>query len=148
MPACSVASVMSDSAIPWTVACQAPQSMRLSSQEYWSGLPFPSPGELPDPGIEPKSPAGPVLQADYFLLSHEGSPSYSNYLRSIQVINICDLLTRYYLECSTIDSYRENSNFSSKSIKYIYIIYRYIKYKCINKYIYICTHAWYTCMHM
>ena len=39
------------------------------------------------------------------------------------MINICDLLTRYYLECSTIDSYRENSNFSSKSIKYIYIIY-------------------------
>ena len=46
---------------PWTVACQVPLSMGLSRQEYWSGLPFPSPGNLPDPGIEPGSPA---LQAD------------------------------------------------------------------------------------
>ena len=46
---------------PWTVACQAPLSMGFSRQEYWSGLPFPSPGDLPDPGIEPGSPA---LQAD------------------------------------------------------------------------------------
>ena len=40
---------------PWTVACQAPLSMGFSRQEYWSGLPFPSPGDLPDPGIQPKS---------------------------------------------------------------------------------------------
>ena len=43
-------------ATPWTVAYQAPQSMRFSRQEYWSGLPFPSPGDLPDPGIKPVSP--------------------------------------------------------------------------------------------
>ena len=49
-------SVVSDSATPWTVAHQAPQSMGFSRQEYWSGLPFPSPGDLPDPGIEPRSP--------------------------------------------------------------------------------------------
>ena len=42
---------------PWTVAHQAPQSMGFSRQEYWSGLSFPSPGGLPDPGIEPRSPA-------------------------------------------------------------------------------------------
>ena len=42
---------------PWTVAHQAPPSMEFSRQEYWSGLPFPSPGDLPDPGIEPRSPA-------------------------------------------------------------------------------------------
>ena len=47
---------------PWTVACQAPLSMGFSTQEYWSGLPFPSLGDLPDPGIEPGSLA---LQADY-----------------------------------------------------------------------------------
>ena len=41
---------------PWTVAHQAPQSMEFSRQEHWSGLPFPSPGDLPDPGIEPGSP--------------------------------------------------------------------------------------------
>ena len=42
---------------PWTVALQAPQSMEFSRQEYWSGLPFPSPGDLPKPGIKPRSPA-------------------------------------------------------------------------------------------
>ena len=42
---------------PWTIAHQAPLSMEFSSQEYWSGLPFPFPGDLPDPGIEPVSPA-------------------------------------------------------------------------------------------
>ena len=44
-------------ATPWTVACQAPLSMEFPSQEYWSGLPFSPPGALPDPGIEPASPA-------------------------------------------------------------------------------------------
>ena len=44
-------------ATPWTVAYQAPPSMGFSRQEYWSGLPFPSPGDLPDPGIKPRSPA-------------------------------------------------------------------------------------------
>jgi len=46
---------------PWTAAYQAPLSMGFFWQEYWSGLPFPSPGDLPDPGIEPRSP---TLQAD------------------------------------------------------------------------------------
>ena len=45
----------------WTIAYQAPQSMEFSRQEYWSGLPFPSPGDLPNPGIEPGSP---TLQVD------------------------------------------------------------------------------------
>ena len=48
-------------ATPWTAAYQAPPSMGFSRQEYWSGLLFPSPGDLPNPGIEPRSPA---LQAD------------------------------------------------------------------------------------
>ena len=48
-------------ATPWTVAYKAPPSMGFSRQEYWSGLPFPSPGDLPNPGIKLKSPA---LQAD------------------------------------------------------------------------------------
>ena len=54
-------SALSNSATPWTVAYQALQSMGFSRQEYWSGLPFHSPGDLPNPGIEPKSP---TLQAD------------------------------------------------------------------------------------
>ena len=57
-------SVMSDSETPWVVDHQAPLSMEFSRQEYWSGLPFPSPGDLPAPGTEPQSP---VLQADSLL---------------------------------------------------------------------------------
>ena len=57
-------------ATPWTVGHQAPPSMGFSRQEYWSGLPFPSPGDLPDPGIEPRSP---VLQADALTSEPQGS---------------------------------------------------------------------------
>ena len=56
----------------WTLAHQAPLSMRFSRQDYWSGLPCLSPGDLPDPGIEPTFPAAPALQADSLLLSHWG----------------------------------------------------------------------------
>ena len=47
--------------ILWTVACQAPPSMRFSRQEYWNGLPCPPPGDLPDTGIEPMSSVSPAL---------------------------------------------------------------------------------------
>ena len=53
---------------PWTIACQDPLSMGLSWQEYWSGLPFPPPGDPPDPEIQPMSPAAPVLAGG--LLNH------------------------------------------------------------------------------
>ena len=58
-------------ATPWTVARQAPLSMGFSRQEYWSGLPFPSPGDLPNSGMEPGSPA---LQADSLLSEPPGKP--------------------------------------------------------------------------
>ena len=58
---------------PWTVAYQAPWSMGFSRQEYWNGLPFPSPGDLLDPGIEPGSPA---LQADALLSELPGKPDH------------------------------------------------------------------------
>ena len=63
-------------ATPWTIACQAPLSMGFSSQEYWSGLPCPPPGDLPDPGIKPVSPA---LQADSLLSDPWGKPIYHVY---------------------------------------------------------------------
>ena len=56
---------------PWTVTCQAPLSMGFSRQEYWSGLPFPSPGYLPDPAIEAGSQA---LQADALPFEPPGKP--------------------------------------------------------------------------
>ena len=59
-------------ATPWTVTCQAPLSMGFSRQEYWSGLPFPSPGDLPKTGIEPRSPA---LRADSLPSEPPGKPS-------------------------------------------------------------------------
>ena len=58
---------------PWTVAHQAPPSMEFSRQEYWSWLPFPSPGDLPDLGIEPWSPA---LRADALLSEPPGNTSH------------------------------------------------------------------------
>ena len=58
-------------AIPWTVAHQAPLSIRFLRQEYWSGLPFPSPGDLPDQGIKPASPA---LAGRFFTTEPPGKP--------------------------------------------------------------------------
>ena len=58
-------------ATPWTVAYQAPLSMGFSRQEYWSGLPFPSPGDLPNPGIKPRAPA---LQRDALPSEPPGKP--------------------------------------------------------------------------
>ena len=58
-------------AIPWTVAYQAPPSMEFSRQEYWSGLPFPAPGDLPNPRIEPGSPTS---EADTLSSEPPGKP--------------------------------------------------------------------------
>ena len=57
---------------PWTVVRQAPLPMEFSRQEYWRGLPFPSPGDLPNPGIKPRSPA---LQADSLPFEPAGKPN-------------------------------------------------------------------------
>ena len=62
-------------ATPWTVTCRAPPSMGFSRQEYWSGLPFPSPGDLPNPGIEPRSS---VLQADTLPSEPPGKTFYKS----------------------------------------------------------------------
>ena len=61
----------------WLVAHQGPLSMGFSRQEYWSGLPFPPPGDLPEPGIEPMSPTSPTQQGDSSLLSHWSSTATS-----------------------------------------------------------------------
>ena len=66
---CQVTSVMSDSATLPTVARQAPLSTGFSRQEYWGGLPFPSPGDLPNPGIEPMSLMSPELAGGFFPIS-------------------------------------------------------------------------------
>ena len=67
---------------PWTVACQIPLSMGFSRQEYWSGLPFPSPGDLPDPGIKSTSPA---LAAGFFTTELPGKPNNNSITYSIDL---------------------------------------------------------------
>ena len=62
-------------ATPWTVTHQVPLSMEFSRQEYWSGYPFPSPRDLPNPGIKPRSPA---RQADSLPGEPQGKPSIKN----------------------------------------------------------------------
>ena len=72
-------------ATPWTVAHQASPSMGFSRQEYWSKLSFPSPGDLPDPGIEPGSPA---LQADALTSDPGGKPREVPYIWSTSSLSI------------------------------------------------------------
>ena len=60
----------------WTAAHQVPLSMGFSRQEYWSGLPFPTPGDLPDPGLEPASPVPPALAGGFFTLEPPGKPTW------------------------------------------------------------------------
>ena len=72
-------------ATPQTMACQAPLSMGFPRDEYWSGLPFLSPGYVPDPGIEHKSPA---LQADSSMLSYRGSHPQSSATPNLLSVSI------------------------------------------------------------
>ena len=80
-----VCSVMSDSATPWSVACQATLSIGFSRQEYWSGLPLPPPGDLPDPGIKPVSLAhiSHALQSDSLHTEPSGKLILNIYLTYI-----------------------------------------------------------------
>ena len=69
-------SVMSDTfATPWTVACQSPLSREFSRQQYWSGLLFPSPGDLPDPRVEPLSLVSPASAGRFFTIVPLGQAS-------------------------------------------------------------------------
>ena len=65
---------MSNSVTPWTVAHQAPLSIGFSRQKYWSRLPFPPPGDLPDPGIKPASLVSPALAGRFFTTEPPGNP--------------------------------------------------------------------------
>ena len=66
MCVCDVLSLVQIFVTPWTVALQALLCMGFPRQEYWSGIPFPPPGDLPDPGMEPRSHASPALAGGFF----------------------------------------------------------------------------------
>ena len=88
--------------IPWTIAHQAPPSMGFSRQEYWSGLPLPSPGDLPDPGIKPRSPA---LQADALTSEPKLVTTFlpeSKCLNSMAVVNIYSDLGAQIIKSATV----------------------------------------------
>ena len=93
---------------PWTVAHQPPLSMDFSRQEYWSGLPFPSPGDLLNPGIEPRSP---TLQVDSLPTGLSGKP----FIQPQKEWNIAT--------CSNIDRPRKNYTYWSKSNRKRQILY-------------------------
>ena len=87
--------VVSNSVTPWNITRLAPLSMEFSQQEYWSGLPFPSPGDLPNPGIEPASPA---LQSDPFPTDLLGKPT--TIYRSTKISNT--------QQCKTFNAWSSN----------------------------------------
>ena len=93
-------------ATPWTAARQAPLSMGFCRQEYWSGLSFPSPGDLPDPGIEPASPA---LEGRLFTTEPPEKPpnNFKLYINTIFAIFNYDVIVYYILNCIFIS--RTNS---------------------------------------
>ena len=96
-------SVVSDSATPWTAAHQAPLSVGFSRQEYWSGVPLPSPGDLPDPGIELRSPA---MRADALPCEPPGNPPFSTLLRESQnwVWTVCVTSLADVVVCIILDA--------------------------------------------
>ena len=79
---------MFDSAIPWTVARQAPLSMEFSRQGYWNSLPFPTPGGLSHPGTEPLSLASPVLAGGFFTTLPPGKPHSENKIRIVLSLEV------------------------------------------------------------
>ena len=128
----------------WTVACKASLSMEFSRQEYWSVLPFPSPGDLPDPGIEPASPVAPALQADSLPLSHWGSPYISLYMykiyiyicKTIKKMNyfkfICNILLFYLMTDHKINKTRKlvsNQCSSENAINQLFIFISYTNFQ-------------------
>ena len=85
----------------WTVDCQAPLSMEFSWQEYWSGLPLHTPGNLPNPGIKPMSLVSPALAGRFFIIEPTGKPKREG--RSKQTFIgylLCTLSTFYLLDSS------------------------------------------------
>ena len=70
---------------PWTTACVTPLSIGFSRQEYWSGLPFPPSGFLPNPGIEPASPASPALAGGFFTTEPPEKPSLKTSLTALHL---------------------------------------------------------------
>ena len=106
---CSLLSCVRLSATPWTLAHQAPLSIGFSRHKYWSGLPFSSLGDLPDPGVKPRSPA---LQADSLPSEPPGKPSLSPDLSSMTITS-SSISTTFCKENPSKTSKRQKMLFKS-----------------------------------
>ena len=107
-------------ATPWTVACQAPLSMGFSRQERWSGLLFPSPGDLSNPSIEPTSPASPGLAGRFFYyLSHQGSPI------PVPILPLFQLWSPAIPTIGLVSGYQEKKKESKKQGEFFHTLWTY-----------------------
>ena len=111
---------MSDSCDPWTVACQAPLSMRFFRQEYWSGLPFPSLRVLPDPGIEPRSPALQVDSLQTELWGRLMCIVDDNFSTVLLPVLLMTLINEFYM----------NSTLPTKVLKVKGMVFPVVMYRC------------------
>ena len=102
---------------PWTAARQAPLSLGFSRQEYWSGLPCPPPGDLPNPGIEPRSPA---LQVDSLPTELPGKPIIHNKTRKSSQENAC---LRLYQELQSWNSLIQSTVFRKKHLNFAFTVH-------------------------
>ena len=96
---------------PWTIAYQAPLSVGFSRQEYWSGLPFPSPGALPNPGIEPGSP---TLQTDAFTISATMENMHIKYSTSLGIRGV-------KIKIKLVTYWQNKQNFFSADLYVVFI---------------------------
>ena len=107
-------SAVSDSATPWIVTQQAPWSVGFPRQEYWSGLPLPPPGGLPDPGIKPASPVAPSLAGGFFTTEPPEKPI--KYIQTTEVQKNVFQMIQGYRNVLQQQSNRRSSNLQAPKI--------------------------------
>ena len=106
----------------WTVARKAPMSMGFSRQEYWSGLPCPPPGDLPDPGIELTSAASPALTAGFFTTSTTWEAQVSLYSHLKDLAFVLSLGEKIYLS-RFLKTFWNSSVLTQDSVLVVYVIF-------------------------
>ena len=107
----------------WTTTRQAPLSMRFFRQEYWRGLPFPPSGDLPDPGIEPASPAAPELQAGSLLPEPPGKTHSRELVKSDYLIPFSVRRLKFLLWLPEVFIYKKQAKFHFCSCSKLDLVY-------------------------
>ena len=129
---------------PWSLA---PLSLGFSRQECWSGLPFPPPGEHPNPGIEPKSPVSPALASRFFTSETPGNPHYMLYIPIKSTIclkiHICSFIQEYSLMPSPVVSFRDSTE---QSVPYTQT-FKLWTFKDSNVCSHVQSYVWYMLLH-